>query len=242
MNMAPLREWSPFEIFVRQALAVPAKIARRLGLPLGRAAALAPTAGEMALFRARRRLFRRKSRAPARRHAAHMAGRRACSSRDSARPQPVRRNSSAAPITAARAAGSFPRDFARSAIGPHCAAQLVKAERLPQSGRATGGEGQIEAKGPRAPVDDDQMRAAPGRARREQRQARPPAPPSGRRSRQRAPRPNPAGGNSRKASPMEPASAPQWVAAATPARPNRPSASATARLWRTGRRRRNYIR
>jgi nucleoside-diphosphate-sugar epimerase len=50
IGCGPLRTWSPAEIFVRQALAAPAKILRKLGLPLGATAALAPTPGEMDLF------------------------------------------------------------------------------------------------------------------------------------------------------------------------------------------------
>ncbi len=50
MEAPPLRQWSPVETAWRQALAVPAKIARRLHLPLGLCAALAPTGGELALF------------------------------------------------------------------------------------------------------------------------------------------------------------------------------------------------
>jgi nucleoside-diphosphate-sugar epimerase len=45
-----LRTWSPAELALRQALAVPAKILRRLGLDLLPQAALAPGAGELALF------------------------------------------------------------------------------------------------------------------------------------------------------------------------------------------------
>jgi len=47
---APLRQWSQGELALRQALGIPAKIARRLHLPFGTAASLAPTPGEMELF------------------------------------------------------------------------------------------------------------------------------------------------------------------------------------------------
>jgi nucleoside-diphosphate-sugar epimerase len=50
LGYAPLREWSESETAVRQALAVPAKIARKIGLPLGKALALAPTPGEIGIF------------------------------------------------------------------------------------------------------------------------------------------------------------------------------------------------
>ncbi len=46
----PLREWSRGEIRMRQALALPAKILRRAGLPFGEAVSLAPPPGELALF------------------------------------------------------------------------------------------------------------------------------------------------------------------------------------------------
>jgi len=45
-----LPRWSAREISRRRALAVPAKVWRRLGLPGARALALAPTRGELALF------------------------------------------------------------------------------------------------------------------------------------------------------------------------------------------------
>lgn len=47
---APLRQWSDGELALRQALAIPAKLGRRLNLPVGTAASLAPTSGEMGLF------------------------------------------------------------------------------------------------------------------------------------------------------------------------------------------------
>jgi nucleoside-diphosphate-sugar epimerase len=50
MGQPPLRCWSPAEILLRQGAAIPAKLARRLSLPLCEAASLAPTPGEMALF------------------------------------------------------------------------------------------------------------------------------------------------------------------------------------------------
>jgi len=46
----PLRTWSPAEIFLRQVLAVSAKLARRFGLNCCKKAALAPGPGELALF------------------------------------------------------------------------------------------------------------------------------------------------------------------------------------------------
>jgi nucleoside-diphosphate-sugar epimerase len=50
LGHAPLREWSDSETALRQALAVPAKIARKIGLPFGKALALAPTPGEIGVF------------------------------------------------------------------------------------------------------------------------------------------------------------------------------------------------
>ncbi|MDI9848038.1 NAD(P)-dependent oxidoreductase [Rhodoblastus sp. 17X3] len=50
LGRAPLREWSESETALRQALAIPAKIARKVGLPFGKAQALAPTPGEMGIF------------------------------------------------------------------------------------------------------------------------------------------------------------------------------------------------
>jgi nucleoside-diphosphate-sugar epimerase len=50
LGHAPLREWSDSETALRQALAVPAKIARKIGLPFGKALALAPTPGEIGIF------------------------------------------------------------------------------------------------------------------------------------------------------------------------------------------------
>lgn len=50
LGHAPLREWSESETALRQALAVPAKIARKIGLPFGKALALAPTPGEIGVF------------------------------------------------------------------------------------------------------------------------------------------------------------------------------------------------
>lgn len=50
LGHAPLREWSGSETALRQALAVPAKIARKIGLPFGKALALAPTPGEIGIF------------------------------------------------------------------------------------------------------------------------------------------------------------------------------------------------
>jgi nucleoside-diphosphate-sugar epimerase len=50
LGQAPLREWSDSETALRQALAVPAKIARKFGLPFGKALALAPTPGEIGIF------------------------------------------------------------------------------------------------------------------------------------------------------------------------------------------------
>ncbi|WP_296711839.1 NAD(P)-dependent oxidoreductase [Rhodoblastus sp.] len=50
LGHAPLREWSESETALRQALAVPAKIARKFGLPFGKALALAPTPGEIGIF------------------------------------------------------------------------------------------------------------------------------------------------------------------------------------------------
>lgn len=50
LGRAPLRDWSDPEIRLRQALAVPAKVAKKFGLAFGQNLALAPTPGEMALF------------------------------------------------------------------------------------------------------------------------------------------------------------------------------------------------
>jgi nucleoside-diphosphate-sugar epimerase len=50
LGQPPLRTWSPAEIAIRQALAIPAKIARRLGHDFFARAALAPGPGELALF------------------------------------------------------------------------------------------------------------------------------------------------------------------------------------------------
>jgi nucleoside-diphosphate-sugar epimerase len=50
LGHAPLREWSGSESALRQAFAVPAKIARKIGLPFGKALALAPTPGEIGIF------------------------------------------------------------------------------------------------------------------------------------------------------------------------------------------------
>jgi nucleoside-diphosphate-sugar epimerase len=50
LGQRPLRHWSPAELFFRQALAVPAKAIRRLGLPVAAGLALAPPTGELALF------------------------------------------------------------------------------------------------------------------------------------------------------------------------------------------------
>jgi nucleoside-diphosphate-sugar epimerase len=50
MGCPPLRAWSPAEILLRQVVAIPAKLARRLGSNLFEAASLAPPPGEMALF------------------------------------------------------------------------------------------------------------------------------------------------------------------------------------------------
>ena len=53
---APLPRWSASEVGRRRALAVAGKVWRRLGLPGGRALALGPTGGELALF-ARRAMY-----------------------------------------------------------------------------------------------------------------------------------------------------------------------------------------
>jgi nucleoside-diphosphate-sugar epimerase len=50
LGHAPLRAWSNSETALRQALAVPAKIARKIGLPFSKALALAPTPGEIGIF------------------------------------------------------------------------------------------------------------------------------------------------------------------------------------------------
>jgi 2-alkyl-3-oxoalkanoate reductase len=50
LGHAPLREWSDSETALRQALAVPAKIAGKIGLPFGKALSLAPTPGEIGIF------------------------------------------------------------------------------------------------------------------------------------------------------------------------------------------------
>ncbi|WP_374544677.1 NAD-dependent epimerase/dehydratase family protein [Rhodoblastus sp.] len=50
LGRAPLRRWSEAEIATRQALALPAKAARKLGLPLPESLALAPGPGEVKLF------------------------------------------------------------------------------------------------------------------------------------------------------------------------------------------------
>jgi nucleoside-diphosphate-sugar epimerase len=50
LGAAPLPCWSARELAARQALAIGAKAWTRLGLPGARAAALAPSAGEIALF------------------------------------------------------------------------------------------------------------------------------------------------------------------------------------------------
>jgi nucleoside-diphosphate-sugar epimerase len=50
LGHAPLREWSDSETALRQALAVPAKVAKKIGLPFGKALALAPTPGEIGIF------------------------------------------------------------------------------------------------------------------------------------------------------------------------------------------------
>ncbi len=50
MAFPPLRTWSPAEIALRQFLALPAKLAKRVGLDILRNSALAPGPGELALF------------------------------------------------------------------------------------------------------------------------------------------------------------------------------------------------
>ena len=50
LGRPPLRPWSGVETAFRQALAVPAKIARKAGLPFGQTLALAPTPDELNLF------------------------------------------------------------------------------------------------------------------------------------------------------------------------------------------------
>lgn len=50
LGQKPLRQWSPAELFFRQALAAPAKVIGSLGLRFANSLALAPAAGELALF------------------------------------------------------------------------------------------------------------------------------------------------------------------------------------------------
>ena len=50
LGRPPLREWSDAETALRQALAIPAKIALKIGLPASKSLALAPTPGELKLF------------------------------------------------------------------------------------------------------------------------------------------------------------------------------------------------